>query len=555
MAGQAGIYVGIVLGAIVLLSIFVGILLQKHRMEVKELRAAEQAAQERMQQTVDLNLPPCYVDHELDPVCIFEHELPPDTVLPVQPILVHSPSENHIIPPDEDPLVASPPLLQRGNSSYPFPTTSNLSVATGEDSNSTVSAPAATSTMAASSGTDVTLAVELPEESSAVQASSPPSLPPPAAIASSSSSLSLVATGSSIMASPRIINQEMLNLARLPAPPSYDAPNRVVDWSPLGPPPHRRFHHHHSHSASDAQQFMPSPSVSAHRERDDYFGHARMRAHTISHPTSNLQYQQQQHQGEQDLPETPRYSSEFPSDVPHEQHLEEHQRARALHTLAASSSHVSLYSGDSVEPHAIPMSDRFFSQPYYPSSLASGDSVEQPQSQRQRQRQGRPRASTFGESSKLLVQRMQALWRKTSSASQSPMTSGQSSINSSSLNVASQQELGLVGLGLNQAGPEQEQRPGSNAQEERRGEDMAMVNPVDHMEVASPPSSTIVVSSDSFDSIQSTEQGRDVEGDVACAVTECQATDPHTEESTHIASIYTTVSMPVDVVSMPAAAS
>src|SRR5690554_3699527 len=58
----------------------------------------------------DMAMPPVYDDHQLDPVCIYEHELPPDVLPTVQPILVHSASDDHHdIPPEEDPLASSSP--------------------------------------------------------------------------------------------------------------------------------------------------------------------------------------------------------------------------------------------------------------------------------------------------------------------------------------------------------------------------------------------------------------------------------------------------------------
>ncbi|KAF9927890.1 hypothetical protein BGZ67_007293 [Mortierella alpina] len=460
MADQAGIYAGAAVGVIALLGIGAAILYRKHQQDQKDIAARERVVQERMQHVVDMNLPPFYVDHELDPVCIYEHELPLDAVPPVQPILVHSTSDEHIIPPEDDPLASSPtvpPPLPRELSSFRFPSSSSTNntqqVGVEATSTSSVLSPTADHVDAAQE--------TLHNPALTIQAANMPTSPAPAALLSPP----LPAAA----ASPRIINEEMLNLARLPAPPSYHVPNLVIDRSPHH---HPYSHHQHSHSASEASQ-MIVPS----RVRDDYFGSVRIRSHTFSHPPP----QQQQHQGhtqeyqEEDLPPTPRYSLEFPSHVPHQRHLEQYRRARAQHAMRAPTCPSSpmipqsaFDRGASTGPQALMMQERSHSQPYDPTWSVSNSSLEDglgPRRQQQQQQQRRPgtprsRASTIGESSKLLMQRMQVLWKKTNGSAStltSPYVSGQNSLNASTIHLDDRQgddRQGdgscIVGLGLDQ---------------------------------------------------------------------------------------------------------
>ncbi|KAF9559324.1 hypothetical protein EC968_006650 [Mortierella alpina] len=456
MADQAGMYAGAAVGIIALLGIGAAILYRKHQQDLKDMAAREQVVQERMQHVVDMNLPPFYVDHELDPVCIYEHELPLDAIPPVQPILVHSPSDEHIIPPEDDPLASSPtvrpPLPRELSSSFRFPSssssTNNLEQQVG---NEAVSPSSATSPTA----DHVDAAQEtLHSPTLSVQVANMPTPPAPAALLSPALE---AAAGS-----PRLINEEMLNLARLPAPPSYHVPNRVIDRSPHH---HPHSHHQHSYSASDASQ-LTGPS----RIRDDYFGAVRIRSHTFSHPPPQQQQQQQQRtrqDQEEDLPPTPRYSLEFPSHVPHQRHLEQYRRARAQHARGAptcpSSPMVpqSVFDSDaSAGPQAFRMQERSYSQPYDPTWSMSNSSLEDglgPRRQQQQRRPGTPRsrASTIGESSKLLMQRMQVLWKKTNGSAStlnSPYVSGQNSLNASTIHVDDRQGDGssIVGLGMDQ---------------------------------------------------------------------------------------------------------
>ncbi|KAF9106413.1 hypothetical protein BGX29_009569 [Mortierella sp. GBA35] len=482
---ELGMYFGIAIGSIVLLGVCSGILYHKYRQDKKVVENQHQEIQERLQQVADLNLPPFYVDHEQDPVCIYEHELPPDVLPPVQPIFVHSASDDSVlIHPEDDPLVANnvraPPseLVQ----SSPTPTTI------------TDQQPTMSTSPVIALGTETGNILET--GSGEVVASMSMLTPPPAAVLNTSRpttpSSTFSTSSSSHIPLPRAINQEMLSLARVRAPPSYDVPNVVVDRSPL--------YHPSTHSSYTVED--------GHQVQEDYFGHVRIRAHTFSHASSSApsqsflqqiqnrhshqrqhswsntssahqqEQQRQQEEQEQELPATPRYSLEFPSDVPHEHHLEEHQRSRAIYDNSAligsplsfqaspsfsTTSSSSSWDNEQQQYQGTRMQERSFSQPSSHSS--SPLMFEQPMTiTTSRMRRGlRARASTFGESSKVLMQRMHSLLRHSTSYSQasspasSPRLSGSTSAASAS--------APMVGLGLVYGGhvaPEpvsQEQEP------------------------------------------------------------------------------------------------
>ncbi|KAF9282616.1 hypothetical protein BGZ68_005860 [Mortierella alpina] len=457
MADQAGIYAGAAVGVIALLGIGAAILYRKHQQDLKDMAAREQVVQERMQHVMDMNLPPFYVDHELDPVCIYEHELPLDAIPPVQPILVHSTSDEHIIPPEDDPLASSPtirPPLPQELSSFRFPSSSLFT-----DSTEQVGGEATSLSRDLSPAADHADAAQETLHSPALQGltmpiANLPTPPAPAALLSPPQEANAV--------SPRIINEEMLSLARLPAPPSYHVPNLVIDRSPHH---HPHSHHQHSHSASEASQLAGSS-----RFRDDYFGAVRIRSHTLSHPPPQQQQQEQHQRRTQDdqegnLPPTPRYSLEFPSHVPHQRHLEQYRRAREQHAMRAPTcpsspmiSQSALDNGAPSGPQAFMMQERSYSQPYDSTWSMSSSSLEEGLGQRRQQRRPgtpRSRASTIGESSKLLMQRMQVLWKKTNGSAStlnSPYASGQNSLNASTIHVDDRQGDGscITGLGIDQ---------------------------------------------------------------------------------------------------------
>ncbi|KAK3840380.1 MAG: hypothetical protein JOS17DRAFT_17611 [Linnemannia elongata] len=490
---ELGMYFGIAIGCLTLLGVCAGILYHKYRQDMRVKVTHEQQIQERLQQVADLNLPPFYVDHELDPVCIYEHELPPDVLPPVQPIFVHSSSDEGIlIPPEDDPLFAQ----GNGNAaqSLESPSTNNQSAmlfSPAIDFNAgTIGEGVTTPGVLNASGPAVggegyfDLAImPTPPAAAAVSPSSRPATP------------SSIFSASSVPV-PRPINQEMLNLARVRAPPSYDVPNVVVDRSPLYHPST-----HSPHSVSSP--FTPYSEDGHHHGQGDYFRHARIRAHTISHPSSSaspnqsflqqLQRQQQQTEGgrggggegeEEDLPATPRYSLEFPSDVPHEHHLEHHQRSRALYDNSvlgspqssqsvsplpqafSPASYSSRSSGDYFERDyntVIRLNDRTPSITSLPGSHSSSPllmfETTMTTTRTPRRSPGlRARASTLGESSRALMQRMHSLLRHSTSYSESrdstPATSPRLGPADSSLTSSSAQGAGMpmVGLGLEYGG-------------------------------------------------------------------------------------------------------
>ncbi|KAF9134485.1 hypothetical protein BGW39_006945 [Mortierella sp. 14UC] len=360
-------YFGIAVGCIALLGICGGIIYRKYRQDVKVKLAVEQEIQDRLQHVVDLNLPPFYIDHELDPVCIYEHELPPDVLPPVQPIFVHSASDDSmLIPPEDDPLVAhstatAPSIASTTNDHLAMlfsPAIAVNNVETGREG----------STLNAAQTQDGYFApVNTPT--------------PPLQAAFFSPVMRCPTTPSSVLSSSiptvaRSINQEMIVLARVRAPPSYDVPN------------------------------------------GDYFGHVRIRAHTFSHSSSSsptqafLQQLQQQHfhyqqerADEETLPETPRYSLEFPADVPHEHHLKQHQRSRTHYDNSSGSNSMT-------RPRLIRWQEAIPSSPL----LMFEQTTTTSSSRRGARPVLRARASTLGESSKALMQRMHSLLRHSTSA-------------------------------------------------------------------------------------------------------------------------------------------
>ncbi|KAG0056303.1 hypothetical protein BGZ83_005670 [Gryganskiella cystojenkinii] len=320
-----------------------------------------------MQHVADMNLPPFYSDHEQDPVCIYEHELPLDALPPVQPILVHAASEVQIIiPPEDDPLVASPTAIQRSYSGLRIPvesiaedepTVTEMEVFSGMETTTTametelnqvLDNPASPSSLAGTATPSPrmrpSLALRLTglsgRSTPTITSSSTSPLGPPVALAGSTSP-AIQSPSPAALSSPRIIDRDMLNRARLQLPPSYDVPNRVIGRSPL------MVQHLHPTQPDDDDFSLPTACI-----RDDYFSRVRVRSYTVSNPPQHHPSQFQQHfnQGtglstatmagghSGSLPETPRYSLEFPSHVPHHQHLEHYQRARALAATVADQS-------------------------------------------------------------------------------------------------------------------------------------------------------------------------------------------------------------------------
>ncbi|KAF9170996.1 hypothetical protein BGX20_008253 [Mortierella sp. AD010] len=400
--------VGIVIGSVFIVVACGAVLYYFWDHIISEFSQTQQQAQEQMRQVVDQTVPPDYNRHELDPVCVFEHELHPYVAAGAQPILIRSSSADFIIPPEEDPLV----ITSTPRTSFmPFPEpTSTFSADVQENTNNIPASiatppPAATTAVATATATGDSNASGTQESQSPesqVSITPNPSTPTPGP-----------STGP-----PRFVNQSMLNMAHLTSPPSYDVPNRIVAVSPLSIT-HSR--HHHSRSASDVPQFMPSPANTPGMQQS-YYGQVRTRSHTISHPepyqppTTSIT---SANQGE--TADIPRYSLEFPSSIPHERHLEEHQRARAQYQQWESFHR---------QEHSIQMQSQPFSQFYSPSvsttssftpntrdavfgsgSPSSSSSI---LGRGRSNTRGRRRASTIGESSKLLIQRMQALWRRTS---------------------------------------------------------------------------------------------------------------------------------------------
>ncbi|KAF9296873.1 hypothetical protein BGZ74_010113 [Mortierella antarctica] len=418
----------IAVGSSALLGVCVGILYHRHQQDLKELWQQEQIIRDRFQLVAENNLPPFYIDHELDPVAIYEHELPPDVVPAAEPILIQSSSED-VIPPEEDPLMSSPPFT-RGLSTPRIPSLNQAS-----ESNTATTTPATHETLASvSSSRQDSLSV--PIEGFTVQTFGP---------SSSTTSFTLPTSPEATMVaapmSPNtpITHEELMTLAQLPPPPSYDVPNRIVDQSPMMEFSSFSFGSPHSSASTTFPERALTPSAP-----NDYFTQ-RARSHTFSHPPSaphhrHVYHRHQHHhsesqvrhqQQEASLPQTPRYSLEFPSHIPHELHLQQYQQARASSFVTSSSSSTAFSTPrvDASSPHML--QSRSFSQPgsgyYHQSSAAASSETLALGGSSRRARQtpagARGRSSTIGESSKLLIQRMQSLWRKTAGGTLGAMPS------------------------------------------------------------------------------------------------------------------------------------
>ncbi|KAG0343320.1 hypothetical protein BG004_005405 [Podila humilis] len=466
--GDVGMYSGIAVGTVLLLGVCGGILYHKHQQDRKQHRAEEQIIQERFQHVADNNLPPFYIDHELDPVAVYEHELHPDTIPVAEPILVQSPAVDIILP-EEDPLVTSPSFL-RSLSASRMPSTISI-VQTLEDIDSSTAPSSSTEpqhdAVADADGQD---SVEGVVDSNVI-------LGPASSQATEPSTTTIMQLASSSPNTP-ITEVELQTLAHLPPPPSYDVPNRIVDQSPMLEL--TSFNFSSSSTSTTAFERTGPPT-------NDYFNY-RVRSQTFSHPTP-AHYDSSSFSGEhrhQNLPETPRYSLEFPSHIPHEHHLQQYQQARAYSatcsiggTPTSSVATTPRFGSPSPSPSPSPSSHMYHLQNWSFSGTSTENESLSIGGRHHRHHQRRPngagtraRASTLGDSSKLLVQRMQSLWRKSTTAA-AAATSGSGSGSatgfmgaspmSSSEQTTSHQDLPRHGLGLSL---DNDQDQNSSAQDE-----------------------------------------------------------------------------------------
>ncbi|KAG0244194.1 hypothetical protein BGW41_000181 [Actinomortierella wolfii] len=263
------------------------ILFYQHRRDIKRLRASQAEAEARAAHAAANDLPPEYIDHVHDPVCIYEHELPPEAAALARPILVHSMSQDQLVSlPNQDPLSVTSASNGTSGAIGPRPETvspqvSPLSPAEGQDEISLHHTP---SNASLASGA---IHETIPSPTiSALRQQGGPSTPVDLGTVSNPSLLSLPLSTISTSYTRSDLELE-LELADLPPPPSYDTPNRTVEVSPLPMPASvyipmtdyfdpRAIASSSSLDASlDAEEFTSSPVY--HRP---FRGHSRARAHS-----------------------------------------------------------------------------------------------------------------------------------------------------------------------------------------------------------------------------------------------------------------------------------
>ncbi|KAG0055834.1 hypothetical protein BGZ83_007267 [Gryganskiella cystojenkinii] len=242
---QTLIYVASFMGMLVLLGVFAGVLHRKHKQDTMERQAWLEAARQRQQQVIDENLPPFYADHTRDPV-VLEDQIPLEVIIgmPLERVAedhhhihtdIHTSSRSALgVTMTPLPSPSSPPGTLQQHSQITLTTTSTITRARALS--------AATTTTTSQSG---------PADASVVI------IPP----------ITLPGARESTL--------EYEDLTNLPPPPSYDAPNLVVE----------------------------------------------------SHLTRALAQGQDE---SAQVETTPRYSAEFPSHIAHERHLDNYRRSRAL---------------------------------------------------------------------------------------------------------------------------------------------------------------------------------------------------------------------------------
>ncbi|KAF9385887.1 hypothetical protein CPB97_004334 [Podila verticillata] len=313
MSKEVAIYVSAFIGMTGVMGMFALMIYRKHQRQLQQNLAYIQAIHDRRQQAIDLNLPPFYVDHVRDPVV---HDLAPS----LEAVIVEA-----------------------GNGQIHNPSTT---------SSSPSSSPTSTSRPFTIVATDL-------ESNSGGRESILPPLTRPRIVAlssaTSSSAASALATAQTSSPSLAPVVPEEIDLSDLPPPPSYDVPNIVVERSltlepsPLtsGSVPALSLA---LGSNASAQSLSLSPalaatsaSIASTMERSEASVSSSLSIINNSHNSETEPIQGQNSPSNQPDPhlqqrqpsdaiafETPRYSAEFDPSVPHEVHLQQYRRARAL---------------------------------------------------------------------------------------------------------------------------------------------------------------------------------------------------------------------------------
>ncbi|KAG0356473.1 hypothetical protein BG005_004605 [Podila minutissima] len=321
MSKEVAIYVSAFLGMTGIMGVFALMIYRKNQRQLQQNLAHIQIIHDRRQQAIDLNLPPFYVDHVRDP-------------------LVH----------DHAPTLEVVVVIESGNGQIYSPSSTPSSLS---------------SSPASSSGPFAIVATDLESNLGGRESILPPLTRPritfSSTFSSTSSSTSSSSAATALATAPTsspslvpVIVPDEIELSDLPPPPSYDVPNIVVERSPtleqsptsgstvpaltlaLG-----------SNASALTLSLSPSlaatsASIASTLEGDEVsvltsIGNTNnstvLEAEQIQQtpPSGQQQHQHQRHPSDDGSAfETPRYSSEFDPSVPHEVHLQQYRRARAL---------------------------------------------------------------------------------------------------------------------------------------------------------------------------------------------------------------------------------
>ncbi|KAF9313853.1 hypothetical protein BG003_004752 [Podila horticola] len=286
MSKEVAIYVSAFIGMTGIMGVFALVIHRKHQRQLQQNLAHIQIIHDRRQQAIDLNLPPFYVDHVRDPVV---HD--------------HAPTVEAVVVESRNGQIYSP-------------------------SSSQSSSPSASLNF--SSGPFAIVATDLESNMGGRESILPPLTRPRVTFSSTSTSTSSAASAlaptSSSSLVPEIVPAE-IDLSDLPPPPSYEVPNTVVERSPiLEPSPTSGSTVPALSLALGSNASALSVSATVDNTNDYFLEIQQIRRQTLSSG------QQHQHHLSYDsfAFETPRYSAEFDPSVPHEVHLQQYRRARAL---------------------------------------------------------------------------------------------------------------------------------------------------------------------------------------------------------------------------------
>ncbi|KAF9330293.1 hypothetical protein BGZ91_000194 [Linnemannia elongata] len=343
MSAQVAIYVSAFLGMTALMGLFAGLIYRRHRMMVNQHRAYERMAQERIRQAQDENLPPFYIDHVRDRACVFEGEPPPDnTFLRTLEVVVVRPRRQESMQDLIDAGIVSPGTGNTGAGS---------GTGTEDQSQATPSSPHSHHRRNPSSmmGLPDLVVSEMPHlglgipvvESGVIRPTPAALRRPMRAMTSNNNTPSNLAAAVLVPPVPTLaatIHGDSI---------SHDIGDGQEGIHTLPPPPSYDITHTHSATGVVEPQSFTQP-VSASPTAGDYFTHHQPHSHhqhyhnhtntqqdnyqqQTSTPSPSLSVIEQQLNPPSSTPiETPRYSDEFPSHIPHEQHLEGYRRARAI---------------------------------------------------------------------------------------------------------------------------------------------------------------------------------------------------------------------------------